>query len=234
MKFKRAISNDEWKELATRLPIGQKRRGFHECQTSFNKTGFEYGRDSDAVWCKCYRCGYARRHDLNHVVYRPADTQQIKVPSDLVPITEVIAKHPRRMLPALEAEQLLPYLGDLMASETYGRIYMPDDSGSYCGLDFTGNQFIPWRSPLRHSMAIKHRDSDELYIVAEACEYMDAFRNFEAGTAFVFAVDASTVSALITHVVAGRYKRVIIQHHPSAQRLAKELRTFCEVKIIGE
>lgn len=234
MKFRRTISNDEWKELATRLPIGQKRRGFHECQTSFNKTSFEYGRDGDAVWCKCYRCGYARRHDLTHVVYRPADTAQVKVPSDLVPITEVIAKHPRRMLPALEREQLLPYLRDLKASEVYGRIYLPDDSGSYCGLDFTGNQFIPWRSPLRHSMAVKHRDSDELYIVAEAAEYMDAFRNFEVGTAVVFSVDAATIAALVTHVVAGRYTRVIIQHHPSAERLRKELRTFCEVRIIGE
>jgi hypothetical protein len=137
------------------------------------------------------------------------------------------------MLPALEREQLLPYLSKLRASEVYGRIYLPDDSGSYCGLDFTGNQFIPWRSPLKHSMATKHNHSHVLEISATAAEYMEDLA-CGASAAVVFGADAPTISALITHVVARQYTEVRINHHPSAERLRKELRTFCEVRIIGE
>lgn len=233
----RSVSNDDWPELAKRLPIGQKRRTFHSCQRNFNKTALEYGRGPDYVWAKCHRCGYSQKRDLTHAVYVPPAEVQVKVPTDVVPITEVIAKQPRLLLPVLERENLMPHLSLLTASPTYGRLYLPDDTGSYCGLDYTGRQFIPWRSPHKHSLAMKvygpYDDNHTLSIYAEAADYLTAVRG-GGNCAFVPNVDDSTVQALVSVALAYGYQRVNIYHHPSAQRLRRELRIVGHVLIVGE
>ncbi|WP_411020348.1 hypothetical protein, partial [Salmonella sp. ZJHZ21_0177] len=78
-----------------------------------------------------------------------------------------------------EREGLMPHISQLTASETYGRIYLPDDTASFCGLDFTGKQFIPWRSPHKHSLAVKvqpKRQGDEhhyMWVYSEAADYVE-------------------------------------------------------------
>jgi hypothetical protein len=83
-------------------------------------------------------------------------------------------------------------------------------------------------------MALKHRHGTTPFmIVSTAQDYMEVLGMGYAG-AVVFGADTATIAALITHIVAGEYKFVVIQHHPSAVWLRKELSTFCEVQIIGE
>nr|UVX49273.1 MAG: hypothetical protein [Bacteriophage sp.] len=233
----KSVSNDEWPELAKRLPIGQKRRAFHACSRSFNKTNFEYGRDSEGVWCKCHRCGYSRHQPLNHAPFQLQEQVQVRVPDDVRPITEIITKHPRLLLPVLEREHLLPHLSVLSASEKYGRIYLPDDTASFCGLDFTGKQFIPWRSPHGHSLAMKvygpYDDNHTLSVYGEAADYLEAVRG-GGNCAFVPNVDTATIQALVSVGLAYSYQRVNIYHHPSAQRLRREMRIIGNVLIIGE
>lgn len=234
----RAIHNDEWPDMAKRLPIGGKRRGFHQCQTKFNKTSFEYGRDKDGVWCKCYRCGYARHLDLEHAPYQVAEVVQAKVPDDVRPLVELIAKRPALLMPVLEREGLMPHISQLTASETYGRIYLPDDTASFCGLDFTGKQFIPWRSPHKHSLAVKvqpKRQGDEhhyMWVYSEAADYVEHIRG-GGSAAFVANVDDATIEALVSVVLAFGYTDVAIRH-PSAARLRRELSVCGRAYIVGE
>lgn len=234
----KSVGNDEWKERAAKLPSGSKRRAFHSCQTSFNKTSFEYGRNGTEVWCKCYRCGYSRREDLSHVVYRPTEFKQVKVPTDLTPVTESIAKHAQQMLGVLQAYNLLPYLSQLQASESYGRLYLPDDTGSYCGLDFTGKQFIPWRSPHKHNMAMKvsprgEAETHRLWIYGDADAYLQQVRD-GGHCAFVPVADDATVQALLSVALACEYNAVVISHHPNAARLRKELSILGKVHLTGD
>ncbi|MGG4739354.1 hypothetical protein ACLPAF_02515 [Proteus mirabilis] len=235
--MKRSVSNDEWPELAKRLPIGQKRRTFHSCSHSFSKTNFEYGRDGDGIWCKCHRCGYSKKYPLNHAPYVEPVKEQVKVPTDVVPLTEVIAKQPRLLLPALERNGLMPHISILKASPTYGRIYLPDDTGSFCGLDFTGRQFIPWRSPHKHSLAMKvwgaSDDGHCLWVYGEAGDYLQQVRD-GGNCAFVPNVDDPTLQALVSVALAYGYNRTVIHHHPSAQRIRREMRVLGPVQIIGE
>ncbi|WXX18590.1 hypothetical protein ROV85_40 [Pantoea phage ROV85] len=234
----KSVSNDEWPELAKRLPVGQKRRTFHSCSRSFNKTNFEYGRAPDYIWCKCHRCGYSQKRDLTHAVYVPPAEIQVKVPTDIVPITEVIAKQPRLLLPVLERQNLMPHLSLLTASPSYGRLYLPDDTGSYCGLDYTGRQFIPWRSPHKHSLAMKvsprgDAETNCLWIYGEVDEYLQQVRD-GGNCAFVPNVDDATLQALVSVTLAYGYNIVVISHHPSAQRIRRELRVVGRVQIVGE
>lgn len=232
---KRTVSNDEWPEMAASLPIGQKRRAFHACSRSFSKTNFEYGRTSEGVWCHCHRCGHADFQPLNHAPYIPPATEQVRVPTDIVPITEVIAKQPGLLLPVLEREHLLPHLSVLTASPTYGRIYLPDDTGSYCGLDYTGRQFIQWRSPHKHNLAMKvwgaYDDSHCLWVYGEVADYLQQVRD-GGNCAFMPNVDDGTLQALVSVALAYGYNRVVICRHPSAVRIRKEMRVLGPVQII--
>lgn len=237
--MRKSVGNDEWPELARRLPIGQKRRTFHACSRSFNKTNFEYGRNSEGVWCKCHRCGHSDFKPLNHAPYVPPAKEQVKIPTDVVPLIEVIAKQPGLLLPALEKNELLPHLSVLSASPTYGRIYLPDNSASYCGLDYTGRQFIPWRSPHNHLMAVtvSNHDDDEfkgIWIYDSASAYLDHVRRgdrVDGNAAFVANADDATVRALVSVVLANRYEVISLQHRQS-DRLRRELRVCGRVRTI--
>lgn len=240
LRRRQTLGNDDWPELARRLPIGQKRRAFHSCSRSFSKTNFEYGRTSEGVWCHCHRCGHSDFKPTNHAPYVPPAKEQVKVPTDVVPLTEVIAKQPGLLLPCLEKYGLLPHLSVLTASPTYGRIYLPDDSASFCGLDYTGRQFIPWRSPHNHSMAVTIvpprpdlvvEQGNDIWVYGDAADYLEHVRQGGSSAAFVADTNDTTVRALVSVVLAYRFE-VISLDHPKSDALRRELRVCGKVRTL--
>lgn len=233
----RSISNDGWHEMAARLPIGQKRRGFHSCSQSFSKTNFEYGRSAEGVWCKCYRCGYSVSKPLSHARYTPPAAVQAAVPTDVIGLVGYIAKQPSAVLPVLKQEGLLPYLSRLRISPSYGRLYLPDESDSWCGLDFTGRQPVRWRSPYSHALAFHAGvPGNDLCIVREPTAYLDSFAGpAQTGAMCLLNDSASTIAAAVALASAMQYTRMWLWCGEWNATLHRELVPFCDmVRRMGE
>ncbi len=215
-----ATVSDDWLDYAKLLPTGQSRRANHDCRHG-GKLSLVYGNNSKGWWVRCYRCGFKDFRSKEHVVYAPPISAQVKTPTDLVPITQLITERPYLMRKALEQHGLLPHLTVLTASPAYGRIYLPDTSESYCGLDYTGTAYAWWHSPTGSTLALWDNPGP-LQIFAEAGPYLEAVRAGECAM-FVPVVSEKSLVSAAALVLKHQFPHVIIRNHPSAARIRKEL-----------
>lgn len=217
------IPPEDFLDKAKSIPIGQERRAVHKrCSKGSAKPSLIIRNEPGCYSAKCYRCNGVGYVPKTHTAYTPAVRKQINPPTDVAPLVSLIAKHPHTLQAVLEREQLLPHLSLLTGSEQFGRVYFPDDSGSFCGLDFTGTAYAWWHSPYGHTLAYMRRDSDVLYIYNEAHEYLEGVRMEQCSCLFLPAVSNDTLAAVTALVLAGQYKTILCWH-PSHSRIRKEL-----------
>lgn len=222
----------DWLDRAKRLPVGQKRRAYHDCKAGATKSNFEYGNEPEFLWAKCHRCGFSKRHDKTHVQYSPPVRRQVSTPTDLTPLIELVAKYPYQLRKVLEQQGLLPYLSQLKGSHEFGRLYLPDDSASYCGLDFSGDAYAFWHSPHGHNLAYTHGTHD-LFVYGTAADYMHHLSEADGeGVMFLPNLNSETMQASVALLLAGHYDYIWLCNHPSAKRLKKELSIAGTVRVI--
>lgn len=135
-----------WLHAAKAVPVGGSDKIQHKgCG---DRPSLFVRNDEDKYWCYCHRC-----RDTGHVS-KTNPRVRVKVPSktgwypkQIVPLVEELVKDPYKFRDSLSYNHLHPYTSLLTYGVDTGRIYFPDESGSYLGLDVTGKANARWYSP---------------------------------------------------------------------------------------
>lgn len=163
--------------VAQGLPIGTSTKVVHKGCPRTKREALYVANEADAYWCYCHGCG-----DTGH--YQKV-MQRIKVkapektgwvPDDLACFGDAdMTKLPS--LRFLEIDWVAQCFTLLKYSHKTKRIYLPDDSKSYLGMDTTGAANARWYSPRYRKLAMSMRGRiPEIHITAFVDDYLAAVR----------------------------------------------------------
>lgn len=172
--------------IAQGIPIGTSTKVVHKGCPRTKREALYVSNEADAYWCYCHGCG-----DTGH--YQKT-MQRIKVkappktgwtPDDLIYFGDVdVAKLPSRRF--LEIDWVAQYFTLLKYSDKTKRIYLPDDSESYLGMDTTGAANARWYSPAYRKLALRGINRDTVTVTASVSDYL---RALSLGTGAVLCMD---------------------------------------------
>ncbi|CCI88854.2 DNA primase [Yersinia phage phi80-18] len=130
--------------------------------------------DADRWWCFCHRCrGQGYELKVQQRIKMKLDSKTGWMPEKLIPITEAIISEPYNFRELFSRYELAQYVTLLQYSTDTKRVYLPDESGSYLGLDCTMQANARFYSPFKRNLAVFHSDTgSDLYITGSVTDYL--------------------------------------------------------------
>lgn len=163
---------EEYLHIAKGLAHGESTKVIHEgCG---NRPSMHVSNEHDRWWAYCHRCGcpgtvYKEQQRL--AVRAPVKTGYI--PHDTVGVINAIVQAPYKFKDVIKRHNLAPFISRLTYSDTTERIYFPDETDSYLGLDITGKAIAKFYSPHKRSLsAVLSGPSGGLFITGWLDEYL--------------------------------------------------------------
>ena len=130
--------------------------------------------DDDRYWAWCHRC---RRPGLKLKqvprIKQKLATKTCWMPETMQPIVQAIVEQPYNFRDLFKRFDLAAYITLLKFSPETKRVYFPDDSGSYLGLDATFLANARFYSPVQRNLAIRiQRSAGTLLITGSLAGYL--------------------------------------------------------------
>lgn len=176
--------------------------------------------DDDKYWAYCHRCrGTGFKDKQVPRIKQKLATKTGWKPEKLMPLVHAIVDEPYNFRDLLSRFNLAPYITLLKFSPDTMRVYFPDDSESYLGLDATFKANARFYSPVKRNMCkrIKNR-SGNLYLTSHLDVYLEHCAN--SHDVILVMNRRAEVSALAeVSRIGGEYENVVL-----GKSLRKEFR----------
>lgn len=148
------IPKEEWLQRAKGIPVGTTDKVIHGFGCRSKRPAMSIYNDGDKWSCWCFAC-----HDGGFENKQRPQLVQVKqktgwVPNDIIPLTQAVASAPTEFRDIISMDKsLVNHITLLGASTSTGRIYYPDDTESFLGLDYTGKANARMYSPYGRKVA---------------------------------------------------------------------------------
>lgn len=162
--------------IAQSIPIGTATKVVHKGCPRTKRPALYVSNEADAYWCYCHGCGETGHYQKTHQRIKVKPPKKTGwVPDDLIYFGDVDVNR----LPSIR------FLGNdwvahnaslLKLSYKTMRLYLPDYSESYLGMDITGAANARWYSPKYRKLAMVLNKVGKLYVTAFVHEYLEAVR----------------------------------------------------------
>lgn len=139
--------------------------------------------DADRYWCYCHRC----RRDGHKSKEIPRIKQKLATktgwkPETLQPIVQAVVEQPYNFRELFNRFDLAPFVSLLKFSPETKRVYFPDESASFLGLDATFLANARFYSPLQRNLAVTIQNTGgSLFITSSLSSYLEAIHNGASG-----------------------------------------------------
>lgn len=134
--------------------------------------------DPDKYWCWCHRCHSGGWYDKE--VPRIKQKMSIKtgwMPEEMIPVIQAVVEQPYNFRDLFDRFNLAPYVTLLQFSPDTKRIYFPDESKSYLGLDATFKANARFYSPLGRNLCVSSKGNDgRLLVTSNLVGYLESVR----------------------------------------------------------
>lgn len=199
-----------WLAKAKALPVGStdkiKHAGCGDRPSLFIKN------DDDTWWCYCHRCRTPGQVEKSNPRVKQKLAEKTGwLPDKIIPLMEAVVSEPYNFRDIFERFNIAPYVSDLHFSPDTKRIYFPDDSHSYLGLDATGLANARFYSPHKRALAYHRLNSPgPVLVTGELAAYLAAVRD-GVGAALVmnYAGEKAALAALsqipAAQLIIGKY-----------------------------
>ena len=200
-----------WLNQAKALPVGSTDKIIHKgCG---NRPSLFIKNDDDTWWCYCHRCRTPGQvNKANPRVKQKLAQKTGWMPDKIIPMMEAVVSEPYNFRDIFERFKLAPFVSHLRFSPDTKRIYFPDDSDSFLGLDATGLANARFYSPHKRALALRNVGSAGRILVTGSIEqYLEAVHGGEDGAALVMnrAAENAALAALSQNpdaeVIVGLY-----------------------------
>ena len=213
-----------WLSEAKSLPVGHDTKIVH--RGCGDRPSLFVKNDDDKYWCFCHRChgGGFQEKTLQRVKQKLAQKTGW-IPADIIPLVEAVVSEPYNFRETFERFGISKYVTLLKFARDTKRIYFPDVSGSFLGLDATGQANARFYSPLKRNVAVYHGNNLDSVIVSGSLEeYLSACKmNLTAILVMNRAGEKTALAELSkipdAHVHTGNYLK---------DRFLRDLRMFKE------
>lgn len=212
-----------WLDIAKRLPVGDDikvvHKGCGQRESLFIKN------EADSWWCYCHRCGGTGRVEKTYQrIVQRAPAQTGWYPKKLVPFMTALVENPRQFAEAVRRFKLAGYVSHLEYSPDTMRVYLPDLSGNWLGLDVTGGATVRWYSPTKIAYATAGRCDSAVLVTRGHVKYLESVA---AGRRACLVMNRLGERACAAFLADLRPANVLVQgKHPKA--FLAELRAITE------
>lgn len=165
--------------------------------------------DSDKYWAYCHRCrGTGFKDKQVPRIKQKVSAKTGWMPEEMTPLILAIVEQPYNFRDLLERFGLAPFVTLLKFSPDTKRVYFPDESQSYLGLDATFKANARFYSPVKRNLAYWLKaGSGPLLITGSLAGYLASiYRGIDAVLVMNPAAEKAALAALIP--VIDRYSRV--------------------------
>lgn len=146
------IESRLWLNKARMLPVGGSEKIVHVGCGS--RPSLFVKNDADAWWCYCHRCrGGGTVDKSNPRVKQKVAAKTGWYPKEIIPLVDAIVSEPYNFREVFERNRITKYVTHLSYAKDTQRIYFPDESDSFLGLDATGQANARFYAPTRRAMA---------------------------------------------------------------------------------
>ncbi|QYW05804.1 putative DNA primase [Vibrio phage vB_VpaP_G1] len=185
--------------------------------------------DADSYWAYCHRCRCSGRVDKQYQrIKMKAPDKTGWYPKEIIPFMKAVVDNPRQYTDMLKRTGLATYVTLLRYSADTMRVYFPDDSGNYLGLDVTGQATARWYAPTKR--AVMYVNGDSTVVVTQSIlTYLEAVR---AGHSAAYASNQQGRKALYAWIARSDYECVSVKssEKDALAYILKELRAIVPVK----
>lgn len=188
--------------------------------------------DFDSYWAYCHRCRCSGRVDKQYQrIKMKAPDKTGWYPKEIQPFIKAVVGNPRQFSDMLKRTGLAKYVTLLDYSADTMRVYFPDDSGNYLGLDVTGQAQARWYAPTKCAV-MYHKGGPEVYVTQSILNYLEAVR---AGHSVAYASNPKGRKALVAWVVQSKASKVSVKvsEKDRLANLLKELRQIVTIETKG-
>lgn len=161
-------------DVAKGIPIGTSTKIVHKGCPRTRREALYVANEADAYWCYCHGCGDTGHYQktLQRIKVKPPEKTGW-VPDDLIYIGDIDSLE-LISLRFLKIDWVGKYFTLLKYSDKTKRIYLPDESNSYLGMDTTGAANARWYSPKYRKLAMSTLGKDRIVVTAFVAEYLNA------------------------------------------------------------
>lgn len=167
--------------------------------------------DDDRYWVYCHRC----RGDGFHLKHNPRIKQKLSsktgwIPDKLIPIVQAVIDEPYNFRELFARFEIAPFVSFLQYSKDTKRVYFPDESASYLGLDATFLANARFYSPVRRNLAVHIQGGSRyLYVTSNLATYLEAVHT---GASAILSMnkEADKMAVSLVATYADQYERVFM------------------------
>lgn len=215
-----------WLDIAKRLPVGDDIKVIHKgCG---QRESLFIKNEADSWWCFCHRCGGTSRIDKQYQrIVQRAPAQTGWFPKATEAFMDSVVKNPRQFADAIKRFHLSRHVSRLTFSPDTMRVYLPDESKNWLGLDVTGGATVRWYSPTKTSYATSGRQDSAVLVTRDHVKYLDSVA---ADRRACLVMNRLGERACAAYLASLRPANVLVQgNHPRA--FLAELRAITEKLI---
>lgn len=163
--------------IAQSIPIGTSTKVVHKGCPRTKRPALYVSNEADAYWCYCHGCGETGHYQKTHQRIKVKPPKKTGwVPDDLRYFGDTcVTEFPS--LEFLKIDWVAHYATYLKYSGKTKRIYLPDESKSYLGMDISGAANARWYSPKYRKLAMSIYGSTMITVTAFVDEYLLALSN---------------------------------------------------------
>ena len=167
--------------------------------------------DADRYWCFCHRCrsdGFKSK-EVPRIKQKLATKTGWK-PDTMQPIVQAVVEQPYNFRELFQRFELAPFVSLLKFSPETKRVYFPDESASYLGLDATFLANARFYSPVRRNLAVHIQGGSRyLYVTSSLATYLEAVHT---GASAILSMnkEADKMAVSLVATYAEQYERVFL------------------------
>ena len=169
--------------------------------------------DDDKYWAYCHRCrGTGFKDKQVPRIKQKVSAKTGWMPEKLEPLILAIVEQPYNFRDLLERFGLAHYVTLLRFSPDTKRVYFPDESESYLGLDATFKANARFYSPVKRNLCYYFKSGPGVLVVTgRLADYLDAvYRGCDAILVMNVAAEKAALAALIER--ADQYSAVNLRN----------------------
>lgn len=199
-----------WLSAAKMLPIGSTDKIIHKgCG---DRPSLFIKNDEDTWWCYCHRCRQPGQVEKSNPRVKQKLAEKTGwMPDKIIPLMEAVVSEPYNFRDIFERFNIAPFVGSLRFSPDTKRIYFPDQSDSFLGLDATGKANARFYSPHKRALATNRvTTSRVVFVTGELAAYLAEVRN---GVGAILVMNRAGEQAALAALSQNPEAQVVIGKH---------------------
>ncbi|QOC54303.1 putative DNA primase [Aeromonas phage Atoyac13] len=148
----RKLEERHWLPMARLLGMGEDDKIIHAgCG---DRPSLYIKHDEDGLWAYCHRCRASGNYSKTFQrIKTKAPEKTGWYPKSRMPFINAVIDNPAQFADVLKRNRLAPFISLLTYSPDTMRVYLPDSSENFLGLDVTGSATARWYSPTKTALA---------------------------------------------------------------------------------